>query len=166
MTPAAITLPGFLCWLDTDGCQLVSEALATRVFADMERDRVNAYQLPGFAAWGFVDKRTGEPIIHPCRLYLSGDDEKCAAYFDAVDALHRAHGFTGPKGHCPALIAEHAQRIAESAVIDSLSAFLGINSPWDMTHRAKMLDLAIGAAVKRMDEKGHRRAVKDSLTPR
>lgn len=153
-----LQLPEFLRWIDTDGARLVSTALAARVTAEMERERVNAYEIPFFATWGFTadkrrdETRAAEVLTNPRELYLSNDDERTTEYYATLDRLHREHGFTGPEGHCPALTAEWARTQAENAVIESLSALLGISAPVTLHHRAQMLDIAIGAAVKRMAE--------------
>lgn len=150
----SINVAAFLRWLDRESCRLVLTAVAAQAFAKVERERVNAYVLPFFATWGFrADKVGGERLTNPRDLYLSDDDDRASAYYAAVDALHREHGFTGPEGHCPALTAEYTQIVAENALIASMSAFLGVEPPAMPEHRAQMLDIATKAAVKRMAER-------------
>lgn len=159
-----LQLPAFMHWLDTDGKVLVSEAIAARAIAEVERERVDAYIIPFFLTWHFradKDRRglaVGDLLTNPDQLYLSDDDERAAEYYAACDKLHREHGFTGPDGHCPALIAENTRMEAERAVIESLSALLGTEPPVTLEHRAQLLDIAMRAAVQRMDETAGRRA--------
>ncbi len=75
--------------------------LMARVFADMERERVNAYILPIFQSYRFDElpkthDYTG-PIEDVQHLYLCADDVQVAAFFEDCDKAHRAHGFTGPQ---------------------------------------------------------------------
>lgn len=123
--------------------------LMAQAFAELERKRVNAYTRPLFAEYTFADKRTGERITDPKWLYLSEDDDLCADYFKQCDALHREHGFTGPEGHCPALIAENLLMAAQRELLNLASPLFGVdfaNTFGDT--RKKALDLLIGAALK------------------
>lgn len=128
--------------------------LMARVFAEMERERVNAYILPLFQSYRFTygalfEKRAGQPIETPDRLYCADDDVQVAAYFAECDAAHRAHGFTGPAGHCPALTAEHIVIEAECALIELARPLFGIDSSQVFgDDRSRYLELLIGACVK------------------
>ena len=122
----------------------VCEAMA---FAQCERERVNAYILPLFQEWDFRDE-TGAPITNPEQLYLCDDDGYCTAYYKACDEAHRKHGFTGPDGHCPALVAEHLLIIAQNALLQAGANLLGFDHQmlWG-DDRKKMLDLLLGACI-------------------
>lgn len=59
----------------------------------------------------------------PKMTYLLAD-EAAARYFADLDAAYREAGWTElESGHCPALIAEDAQRTAERALIESAEEF-------------------------------------------
>jgi hypothetical protein len=125
-----------------------------RVYAEMERERVDAYILPIFQRYGFTygsiaGDEAGQPLKSPKHLFLCEDEERVREYFEDCDVAHRAHGFTGPKGHCPALIAEHLVITTENLLIDLASEqfhadFHGLFGK----DRERLLDLLIGAALK------------------
>jgi hypothetical protein len=145
--------------LAADAGPLVSAVLAARVFAEAERERVRAYTLPIFQSYRFKvrpewrEKFPEELITDPEKLYLCNDDgadgDELRAYYAECDRAHRAHGFTGPEGHCPALTAEHLRSVAEQALIDLTAPFFEI-APDRLygEHRAKFLELMIGASVQ------------------
>ena len=122
-----------------------------RVYADMERERVNAYIRPIFDAYRFHEL----PTIHGAdpaevnavdRLYLCADEIQVAAFFEECDTAHRAHGFKGPKGHCPALTAENLQRDTERQFMDLAEPLFGVDpSSLYGENRTKYLELLIGA---------------------
>jgi hypothetical protein len=152
------TIQAFKQWAN-DCAPAARAVLMARVFADMERERVDAYILPIFQSYRFtVAKawRSGPEkdsiITRPKDLYLSDDEVLTAAYFDECDQAHRAHGFTGPKGHCPALIAEHLVIVAENALIDLAKPLFGIEDVYG-ENRQKYLELLIGACMKAESEK-------------
>lgn len=131
--------------------------LMARAFAEVERARVDAYILPLFATFRFeyrgdLAARCGcsGPILSPRELYLCDDEAQVQAYFAACDAAHRAHGFTGPDGHCPALRAEQLRREAERALIELAAPLFGISA--DAVgygdDRKEFLHLIIGACMK------------------
>ena len=130
----------------------VCEAMA---YAQCKREQVDAYVKPIFDGYKFYVKKewaesaTPERITDPERIYLTDQEDEVQFFFDDCDKAHRAHGFTGPKGHCPALCAEELQRIAERALLDAAKPLFGIGS--DDIHRPedrrKMLDLLIGACL-------------------
>lgn len=95
---------------------LVAAVAAATAFATAERARVDAYIEPIFLSYGFKDEN-GIPISRSRDIYLCLDDARCAEFFDACDAAHRAHGFTGPAGHCPALTAATARIAAENKLL-------------------------------------------------
>lgn len=128
--------------------------LMARVFAQMERERVNAYIRPIFESYGFTygaiaHGRTG-PIPTPGDLYLCDDTPMLACFFEDCDTAHRAHGFTGPAGHCPALRAEHLLIVTENALIGLAEPLFGIENVYGKD-RTTYLELLIGAALKPSD---------------
>lgn len=130
--------------------------LLARIHVDHERERVNAYIRPIFDRYRFeygaIAKglHTG-PIEDPKYLYLADDGPKMDAYFEECDAAHRAHGFTGPHGHCPALVAETLLMETERAFIELAEPLFGIRDVYG-DDRAKYLELLIGAALKAESE--------------
>ena len=67
------------------------------------------------------------------------------AEFDAeCEAAHRAHGFHGPAGYCPALIAENDACKAEAAVLESLGTAFEFNgNGGNAKTRESLLALAV-----------------------
>lgn len=135
----------------------VTLLLQAKVIAQMERERVDAYIGPIFARYAFeygpLGQKCGLTGIIPTEkdLYLADlCSEKMDQYYAECDAAHRAHGFTGKTGHCPALLAEHNVIKAERALIDVAGPFFGLSNDklTMMDDRKKFLDLVIGAAVK------------------
>lgn len=138
--------------------------LLARIHAETERQRVDAYILPIFRRYGFrycgelADKCGGDnqPVSKHGNLYLC-EDPRIPEYFEECDAAHRAHGFTGPHGNCPALTAEHLVVETENALIDLATPLFGVESHQLIgDKRAKYLDLIIGAAVKASAERSGR----------
>lgn len=133
----------------------VHTLLKVRIFAEMERERVTAYVTPIFERYTFpIDPkfvRGGETVVtKQADLYLAVlDSPDITAYYADCDAAHRAHGFTGPDGHCPALVAENLVMQTERALIDLAADATGITSS-DVfgEERKKYLDILIGAALK------------------
>lgn len=129
--------------------------LMARVFAQMERERVDAYIKPIFDSYKFTVSakfsrhETGEVITSPKDLYLVEDleDPLVLAFYADCDDAHRANGFTGPKGHCPALKAESLLMATEQALIDLAKPMFGIEHVYG-EDRTKYLELLIGAALK------------------
>ena len=128
-----------------------------QAFAECERERVDAYIAPVFARFNFVIGPTmaahykdgGQRITDPGKLYLCEDEEQCKAYYAACDDAHRAHGFTGKPGYCPALIAEALLIDAQNCLLRVGCDLLGLDDiPAMPEHRAKMLDLLLGACLK------------------
>lgn len=145
----------FFTDLSRDIGPAVSALLAARVFAEAERERVDAYIRPIFDTYKFTyaakwkDRHAGELLKAPKDLYLADDEIQVACFYDECDKAHRAHGFTGPQGHCPALIAEHLVIRAEWALIELAAPKFGINTEYLYGElREKFLELVTGAAVK------------------
>jgi len=152
--PQTVKLEAFKSWAK-DTAPAARAVLMAKVFAQMERERVDAYTRPIFESFKFqyCGELAGKcqltgPIADPKHLYLC-DDPLVPAYYEDCDKAHREHGFTGPHGHCPALTAEHLVIVAENLLIGLAAPIFGINVP-DLTleHREKYLDLLIGACLK------------------
>jgi hypothetical protein len=130
--------------------------LMARIFAELERERVNAYIRPIFDSYRFeyaerwkeIDGCRGL-IQDPDHLYLCDDEPMMRAYYADCDDAHRAHGFKGPQGHCPALTAEHLVTVTERALIDLAEPLFGVSGDHLCgENRTKYLELLIGAALK------------------
>lgn len=141
-----LTIPRLKAWARNNR-ELASLALKAQVFAKIERERVDAYIAPIFASYAFRNDLdgTGALLADPRKLYLSSDEERCAAYYAECDRAHREHGYNGEAGTCPALVAEDLQIKAENLLLDSLAKFVGVDGfHASLEFRAKALDLAIG----------------------
>lgn len=131
--------------------------LDARTFAEAERVRVAALVAPLLARHALTigsdvdvdDEQAGQGITDERDLYRCGDELRVRAYYDARDALLREHGFTGPKDHCPALIAESAARAREAALVAKASQLFGVdfNRAYG-DNRKRLLDTLIAAAVQ------------------
>lgn len=130
--------------------------LLARVFAQVERERVDAYILPIFRRYGFrycgelADKCGGDnqPVSKPGNLYLC-EDKRVPEYYAECDRAHREHGFTGPSGYCPALIAEHLVITTENALIDLAGPLFDCDFQRVYgDNRKKLLEILIGAGIK------------------
>lgn len=150
------TLQEFKAWAKSHH-SLAHAVCMAQAFAQLERERVDAYVGPIFDSFGFhyrgdlADKAgLSGPIPSPKELYLCDDERQLALYYEECDQAHRAHGFKGPKGHCPALVAEHLQIIAENALLKAGGALVGVDFiGTSLEHRAQALDLLMGACLKR-----------------
>ena len=110
--------------------------------------------LPIFEAYHFETLPTihnAPPVTDPKHLYLCADEVQVAAYFEECDKAHRAHGFTGPQGHCPALTAEYLVIRTEQALIDLAKPLFGIEDVYG-DDRKRYLELLIGACIKAESE--------------
>lgn len=141
---------------------LAMTVVKAKVFAEMERERVDAYVRPIFLRYGFRDDLfedgNGEILTDPRRLYLSKEDDRAKEFYAECDRAHREHGFDGPEGHCPALVAEDLQCRAEQLLLASLAAFQGLDDhdfSRSLDLRARALDLALGVCLGKItDDKG------------
>lgn len=139
----------FKAWAQANS-DLAKAVLLAQAFAKIERERVDAYILPMFEAREFYREKKwgGERITEYKDLYLT--DLKSPEYLQFCadcDAAHRAHGFDGEPGYCPALIADDVRRKAESALIDAGCKLMDIDHIYNMKHRADMLKLLMGACL-------------------
>lgn len=141
-----------------DNAPLASAALAARVYAEAKREEVDAYIKPIFDAYQsfYITRFTPDPRWPDAKLktyhdlYLAADSPRLAEFYQEVDDAHRAHGFDGPKGHCPALVAENLQMVAERALIEAAGTlfpeFKDGHVYGDLRKRA--LDLLLGVCVQ------------------
>jgi hypothetical protein len=145
-----VSLARFKEWARTNR-DLALTVCTAKAFAEVERERVDAYVRPIFARYAFTDDlgRTGRLLVDPKDCYLSEDDARCAAFFAECDRAHRAHGWSGPDGNCPALEAEHLLIKAENLLLDALGGLIGMDGFYSLDLRARALDLALGACLTR-----------------
>ena len=148
------TLDEFKTWARAHHALALAVCKA-HAFAECERARVNAYILPIFQRYGFrADLKlihqspdANRPLSTPDELYLS-EDPRIPDYYAECDAAHRAHGFRGPDGHCPALRAENLHIQAENALLEAAHDLLEVDlSGLNGQTRKKMLDLLLGACL-------------------
>ena len=153
------TLKAFARSDETKSC--VRSVLLAELFSKVERERVNAYILPLFELYTFEVKpewrREGEPIriTNPDRLYLCDDEARLKEWYEECDKEHRKHGFTGPKGHCPALVAEDVLRQAQQLLIDHACASLPLGFDSSRVFgdaRDKLLRLVISMTIQESPE--------------
>lgn len=149
-------LQTFKLWAKTNA-PVAKAVLMAQAYAELERERVDAYIAPilakyAFKADGFDGRYLGEypqGITNVRDLYLCGDEPGLKAFYADCDEAHRAHGFTGPQGHCPALRAENLLIEAQNALIEVAKPLFGIESHNLFgDNRKKYLNLLIGACLK------------------
>jgi hypothetical protein len=152
-----LTLPNFQQWA-RDNKPLALAVSGARVFAEMEKERVNAYILPIFAKYEFyndleceqTNSRRAERtrITNPALLYLSTDEEQVQRYYEETYDAHEQHGWTGERGYCPALVARHLQVQAENTLLESYQSQMDIETMClTLEKRQRMLDLLLGACL-------------------
>ena len=99
-------------------------------FALAERARVDAYVEPLFATFTFYrDTHAGDDgarIAKSKDVYMSKDDALAARFFAACLDAHAAHGWTGLRDFCPALVAEAAVTKAENAFLEHAETYLKV----------------------------------------
>ena len=150
-TPA---LNEFKAWAQAHKQDALAVCMA-QAYAQLERERVDAYVLPIFQRYNFQyghEITRGQykgPIPTPNELYLCEEEELIKDYYEECDKAHREHGFTGEHGYCPALVADEVRRKAENAFLRLGCELFGLDDLPHMTeHRKKMLDLLLGACLK------------------
>ncbi len=127
---------------------LARAVIQAQAFAEVERERVDAYRRPIFERFGFTDDK-GRKITKLSHLFMCPDEEKCAAYYAECNAADVAHGWTGPEGHCPALIAEGLVLKAHQALIAKADDLFGVDFSGSCygENRRKLIELLMGACV-------------------
>lgn len=131
---------------------LAHAVVMAQAFAELERERVDAYIAPILADFSFkygerYTEKRGQFINKVGDLYLCDDEAGLKRFYECCDEAHRAHGFTGPHGHCPALTAENLQMEAERALIDAGCELMGIERGLYGENRAEMLRILMGACL-------------------
>jgi len=164
-----------------DNAMLALAVCEAQAFAEVTKERVNAYIQPVFESFNFIcegtmaerfdaspregdaEKFLGRKIKTPDDpefCWLHGRDEsdvikdKLRRYYEAVDAEHRRQGYLDLEpGQCPALRAETLHTQAENALIDSAHDLFPIESHqlYGDT-RKKYLDLLLGVCIKALGE--------------
>jgi hypothetical protein len=130
--------------------ELAKTVCLAKAFAEVEKERVDAYILPVFETFEFAEDcegGSGEKITDPERLYLSEDEKLATTYYAACDKAHREHGFDGPEGHSPALIAGHLLIQAENLLLDELCKLMGVESISNLDLRDKALDWGLSVCL-------------------
>lgn len=126
-----------------------------RAFAEVERERVNAYVVPIFQRYGFTDDmfddRPKRVLTDPKDLYLSEDEERCKEFYAECDRAHREHGYKGEAGTCPALVAEDILVKCENLLLAELGEFIGVDGFYTLELRRKALDHALRCALNMED---------------
>lgn len=129
-----------------DNKELAKTVVMAQAFTQVEVERVDAYIKPIFERFEFFEEETGERITDEDHLYLADlQSDTIKEYYAACDKAHREHGFDGPMGHCPALVAADLQRQAERLLLDSFEEFFGLEGVASCSLEAwdKTLDLAL-----------------------
>lgn len=147
------TLEQFKQWAK-DCAPAAKAVLMAQAFAELERKRVDAYIRPIFEKyqpWEVTERwrDKGVQIRTERDLYLCEDEPQLKAYYAECDEAHRAHGFKGEAGKCPALVAEHLHTIAERCLIELAQPLTGIEDVYG-EDRKKYLDILIGACAPHM----------------
>lgn len=153
---AAPSVDQFKTWAK-DCAPAARAVLMARVFADMEKERVNAYIRPIFDRYKFtLDPRwndAGYTIRGPEHLYLCDlDSVEVANFYAECDEAHIAHGWKGKAGHCPALTAQTLVNTTERLLIELAESLCGIkNEQLYGDDRAKYLELLLSSCLGRME---------------
>ncbi len=141
----------FQKWCETH--VMMARALRlTRIHAALTRQAVDAYVQPIFDSFTFeYDPRWAArlhkegPITKMDDLYLADlASAPVRAFYAACDVAHRTHGFAGPAGHCPALIAEHEVITLENLFIDSAAPLFGIREIPNTADRDLYIEILLG----------------------
>jgi hypothetical protein len=150
------TVPALKKWARANK-GLAKAVLKAKAFAEVERERVDAYVEGVFAKYEFYNDldsprntRKGEKLTHSKSLYLSTDEAKTSEFYAECDRAHREHGFTGTEGHCPALEAESLLVEAENGLLDEVGKLMGLDGrdfSRSLELRAKTLDWALSVCL-------------------
>ena len=147
-------LDEFKAWAKSHRDDALAVCMA-QAFAQFEKERVAKYITPIFDSYKFQYcgelatkcKKSG-PIPTRDDLYLCDDEDYLAKYYAECVRAHRAHGFTGPDGNCPALTAEHNSMLAENGFMETALDMFGLDHiPFKLEHRDQLLKLLLGACL-------------------
>lgn len=131
--PTMPTLSQFQAWARATR-PLAEAVVMAQAAAQVMRACVDAYVEPLFQARTFTVREKwralGVTIATSADLYLTEENDPAVTeFYAACDAAHRAHGFTGPAGYCPALVAERLVVEAEWALMDAADPLFHIGHP-------------------------------------
>ena len=128
-----------------------------QAYAELTRERVNAYVRPILESFGFTkDLSDKSPITKTGDLYLSSaSEQRLAEFYQACHEAHIAHGYAkdvrDEPGRCPALIAENMLVKAEQALIGLAAPMFGVEPHMLYgDNRRKYLDLLLSACAKEL----------------
>lgn len=150
------TLQEFKAWAKTNR-RLALAVCAAQAYAETKRAQVDAYIAPIFSRYDFRVSRDcqiaelDEKVASVKDLYLTDlDSLEVAAFYAECEQAHRSHGFDGPAGHCPALVAESLLIAAQNALLDAGKELTGLDATSLYgDNRKKMLDLLISACLNK-----------------
>jgi hypothetical protein len=77
----------------------VAQVIALELFAQSERARVNSYLQPIWDRYNFGTKNMEDAYL------IDGRDDDLAKFYEETYVANAAHGWTGPREQCPALVA-------------------------------------------------------------
>ena len=127
---------------------IAETVLLAQAFAELERERVDAYVRPIFDSYTFVSD-AGHPITDPDHLYMTDlEGANYLAYNNAVLDANVANGWTGDRDFCPALTAETLLIDAQNCLLQVFAEHIGAsyNSFYGET-RTKALKLLLGVCL-------------------
>lgn len=158
MKAGTMSVESFKEWA-TKNRPLALKVLAAMAFAEVERERVNAYIEPIFLKYGFRHdndyggrvRPTGELLKESRQLYLSKDEDGAQRFYAECNRANVEHGWKGDPELCPALVAEGIQTKAEQALLKAANGLLGLDAESIYGEKRKqLLDLLLGACVRTM----------------
>ena len=122
------------------GYAYIAAKAVTQVVAEAVKP-IQIEVLAGFEFFNDLSVKHGaerKRITDPDQLYLSEDKDGVTAYYFAVDQRLKANGLKPqdmPVEHCPILVAESKQAVAEWALIVAAAKMLGDDSPDTFNNR-------------------------------
>lgn len=110
------------CFDDETLRELVSNAKMLQAQAASTKVIEDEYTVELFRSFAFFDDSYGPrerlPISSPDALYLSRDETEVHKYMEALDAAHKAHGFSVQPGQSPSSVLRRRARQAETAILE------------------------------------------------
>ena len=147
------TLAQFKAWTRQNH-EIARAVCVAQACAETKRKQVDAYIAPVFEQFTFYPSAdmlahgmANERITDIKSLYLTDlESVPYKTFCKMCDEAHRAHGFDGEAGYCPALIAEDLYIKAQNVLLKSGCELLGLaDIPYSPDLRKQMLDLLLGA---------------------
>lgn len=100
-----------------------------RRIAKEEQDRVETYTKPLLEKYDFKAATLGLSVTSVSNLYLvENDEERIESFFEELADLHASNGWTGERGHCPALVAGNAAIDCELKLLPEIASLLGVTT--------------------------------------